>query len=736
MLQFVYPRRPPALDRTWETLAPMATIRDAKQAFEAGRLDRAEAITREILAASPDFLPAHVGLCEALHQSGRHAEAERAAAAAMAKFPGDPLLLLLRGEALAALGRSDEALDSLRAALDQRLIDPRAHQALSRLLARRADPTPRFSVSVITATLGGKHLAQAIDSVQAQSYPLVEHLVVADGPACREAVKACLPRSSRHAVRLLVLPSNTSRGGFGGHRIYAAGPYLVNGDFVAFLDDNHWFEPDHLATLMSRITTEGLAWAYALRKIVDAEGRFVANDDCESLGQGPTWAPPDAHLVDANCYLLRRDVAIVHGHLWYRRRGVGLKPDYVLREHLLKHEPDCGTSGQYTVNCRLETAPPPRRKNALGNRGVNWMEPAQRAMSERRYDEVEETCRRVLAESPDETPAQVLLSESLLQRGRAVEAEQVTAAGLAKAGGDPDLLAIRGEALAALGHADEAIDSLSASVERQLINPRAHHALSRLRAQRADARPRLSVTILTATIGTPFLARAIEGVQAQTYPLVEHVIVVDGPAHRETVRACLPPAPRHRVRLLELPQNTGAGGYNAHRIYGAAPFLVDGDFVAFLDEDNWFDPTHVESLLAKITAQGLSWAYALRKIIDPQGQFLTYDDCESLGQWPTWRNPDGHLVDVNCYLLRRDLAILTSHLWYRRYRVQRSPDYALCGHLLKVAPQCASNGQYTVNYRVGMTTTSVQARYFEQGNAVMQKRLGGAMPWRAPGAVP
>ncbi len=249
-------------------------------------------------------------------------------------------------------------------------------------------------------------------------------------------------------------------------------------------------------------------------------------------------------------------------------------------------------------------------------------------------------------------------------------------------------------------------------------------------AERRDPTPRFTVSIVTPSIGSRQVVRAIESVQDQTYPLLDHLIVADGPEHHDRVRASLPRAPRHPVHVLALPFNVGGGGFCGHRVYGAAPYLVDGLYVAFLDEDNWFDPDHVASLMARITAEGLSWAYALRKIVDADGRFLANDDCESLGAWPTWNDPNNHLVDVNCYMLRRDLAIAVGPLWYRRFRDEENPDFAICRQLLRDHPRCGTSGRYSVNYRVGSTADSVQAGFFLTGNAAMRRRFPGPPPWR------
>lgn len=354
------------------------------------------------------------------------------------------------------------------------------------------------------------------------------------------------------------------------------------------------------------------------------------------------------------------------------------------------------------------------------------------ASREGRWDDVDVLCRQILAELPHERPAYWLLALSLLRRGRAAEAAELTAQALAMAPHDSDLLIVRGQALAMLGRSEEAIATLTDAIEQRLINPAAHAALSAVLVQRADPTPRFTVSVITPTVGTAVLAAAIASVQAQNYPLLEHVIVADGPEHHDRVRGMLPGSPRHPVHLLALPANTGGGGFCGHRVYGAAPYLVEGMYVMFLDEDNWLEPDHVASLMGKITAEGLAWAYSLRRIVDAEGRFIANDDCESLGQWQTWSGDNMHLVDANCYALRRDLAIQVSPLWYRRGGDVVNPDYAICEQLLAQQPHCGTTGRYTVNYRVGVSAnTTDRAAFFEKGNTAMRIRFKDGLPWRA-----
>ncbi len=140
-----------------------------------------------------------------------------------------------------------------------------------------------------------------------------------------------------------------------------------------------------------------------------------------------------------------------------------------------------------------------------------------------------------------------------------------------------------------------------------------------------------SVTVITGTTGSPYLHDCLKSIQDQSYPHVEHMVVIDGLEHAKKADSIIGNYGKSRpIRTIRLPYNTGANRFHAHRIYGAIPYLCDGDFVAYLDEDNWFDPDHIESLINLIENRELLWAYSLRKIVDRHGMVITTDDCERL----------------------------------------------------------------------------------------------------------
>ena len=237
------------------------------------------------------------------------------------------------------------------------------------------------------------------------------------------------------------------------------------------------------------------------------------------------------------------------------------------------------------------------------------------------------------------------------------------------------------------------------------------------------------VTIITPTTGSNYLDINLNSVSKQTYDNIEHLVVVDGPNYWDKANNVLNNYEDKTVMYLQ--ENTGADQYNGHRIYGAMPYLVNSDYVIFLDEDNYIEPTHIESLIK--VAENNDWAFSLRQIVDKEGKYICNDDCENLGKWPTCLSEKELFVDVGAYFLPTKIAVQVSPIWYRRARhpdEQPEVDRLLMQVLLDYGFSYDTNGEYTLNYRVGNRADSVQADFFLWGNSKMQEKYNGNFPWR------
>ena len=247
----------------------------------------------------------------------------------------------------------------------------------------------------------------------------------------------------------------------------------------------------------------------------------------------------------------------------------------------------------------------------------------------------------------------------------------------------------------------------------------------------------MKVSVITPTTGNQFLADCIESVRSQTYKNVEHIVIVDGRERWETaddiLKAAEFPKP-NKEHVCVLPYATGKDRYNGHRVYGAATYLADGDYHIWLDDDNMLEPDHIEKLVKLVQEKNLDWAFSLRKIIDKNNNVLCLDDCESLGLWPSILHEQDYFVDVNCYFVKKQVAVGMSPVWYRKFREpgQMEIDRAIASVLMSkqnnLKFDCTRD--YTVKYRVGNTGLSVQAEFFMRGNEEMLRRYNNKLPWK------
>ena len=227
-----------------------------------------------------------------------------------------------------------------------------------------------------------------------------------------------------------------------------------------------------------------------------------------------------------------------------------------------------------------------------------------------------------------------------------------------------------------------------------------------------------SVAVVTASTGNrASLQQTLDSVAAQTFPC-QHYVVFDGPlSGDEKTDVRLP----REVETIFLPKRTGGNGMMNGCILGAAPFMVTEDYICYLDDDNWFEPDHVESLM---TASGdKAYAYCLRKLVEPDGTFFMNDDGEALGH-------HGDLVDMNCFFFKREVARGVAPLFAMTTGAINICDRYIWKALLDNNTPYATTGKYTVNYRMG-GQCNVQRGYFFMRNIIKRSQFPDGFPWAA-----
>lgn len=226
----------------------------------------------------------------------------------------------------------------------------------------------------------------------------------------------------------------------------------------------------------------------------------------------------------------------------------------------------------------------------------------------------------------------------------------------------------------------------------------------------------MRVMVITPTTGKETLKDAVNSVIDQTIP-TEHMLVADG-----LEAAKNNPYFYSSSQRIILPENVGANNWYGHRVYAAMPLMVNADYILFLDEDNWFEPNHVETMINKIKSKDLMWSYSLRRICNESAQYVLDDDCESLGRFPTFYDHLLNFVDTNCYCFKREYLVNIAHAFYGQWGADRQFYKAAASAL----PAFGCTGEATVNYRAPERLLDM----FRQGNEAMKKAYGEELPWR------
>ena len=231
----------------------------------------------------------------------------------------------------------------------------------------------------------------------------------------------------------------------------------------------------------------------------------------------------------------------------------------------------------------------------------------------------------------------------------------------------------------------------------------------------------MKVAVVTPTIASDLLEQCVSSVDNQTYKNLTHYIFIDGCQYEPKAREIL--VGSSKTRMIELEENVGRGWYG-HRVYAACSFLVNADIICYLDEDNWYEPNHVEELVKAIQT-GAQWAYSLRKIYDKHGNYICDDNCESLGKWPIYFNNDAYHIDTSSFAVRRDVAVNIGHAWYGQWGADRQ----FFGNLKKFFPNFECTGKHSLCYRLDGNANSVTKDFFEEGNKYTEEKYQGNYPW-------
>ena len=144
-------------------------------------------------------------------------------------------------------------------------------------------------------------------------------------------------------------------------------------------------------------------------------------------------------------------------------------------------------------------------------------------------------------------------------------------------------------------------------------------------AEASTTRGQPLVSVIVPTFERPeWLERALRSVLAQTHPHVEVIVVNDGGAPvehvvRKVAAAASASAFDRDVHYVRLARNL-----NRSAARNAGLRLARGKYVAYLDDDDWYLPRHLELLVAALEREGAAVAYGFAQRVHEQRRGETW----------------------------------------------------------------------------------------------------------------
>ena len=187
-----------------------------------------------------------------------------------------------------------------------------------------------------------------------------------------------------------------------------------------------------------------------------------------------------------------------------------------------------------------------------------------------------------------------------------------------------------------------------------------------------DLQRPMDVAVVIPTVLRPYLRQALESVFAQQYDGRLHVLVgIDQPLGDigliDDVCARRPPNCAVQVIWPGFSTSVRHGGLMRPGDGGAMramlTYLANAPYVAYLDDDNWWDPAHLTQMCAAM--ESAEWAFALRWFVHPETRRpACVDVWESVGPGQgLFKEMFGGFVDPSCLMINKVACPLAAHHW-------------------------------------------------------------------------
>jgi hypothetical protein len=207
---------------------------------------------------------------------------------------------------------------------------PRSATPIGLYYPDATDPQIPAAVAVVMPTVLRPCIETALDSIYRQTFAGRIQLMIGVDRAAgdRRHLESVLARRPQNVSAIVLeLPYSTSTRHGGLHPAEDGGSlrsilsFMANTYYVAFLDDDNAWEPEHLTGVIGAVA--GKVWAYSQRMLIDERtGEELGADRWDSVGPDAGRFKDQGGMVDPNCLIVDRvAVARILGR-WSEGPGV------------------------------------------------------------------------------------------------------------------------------------------------------------------------------------------------------------------------------------------------------------------------------------------------------------------------------------------------------------------------------------------------------------------------------
>lgn len=208
------------------------------------------------------------------------------------------------------------------------------------------------------------------------------------------------------------------------------------------------------------------------------------------------------------------------------------------------------------------------------------------------------------------------------------------------------------------------------------------------------------------------LPRCVKSIQKQTYPNLEIILIDDGSTDNSGALAEKMALEDRRIRVFHKEN----GGTSRARNLGIEK--ARGEYIGFVDSDDYIEPRMYERLLSVALSEGLLMVQASRDEIDEQGNRMP-DVCKPPREAELW---EGEQFMRELLLHKGDCSMCTKLVHASLLKEERFPegelneDFNLLVRLLPKVPAVAilPEQDYHVFYRYGSNTRTHDEEEFPQ----------------------